>query len=102
MKRTTTSGAILFFAVFTAAQASAAAPGGVISKVSLGEGNYCHMKFPAIRERTLSSIAPELKDPSEGDVIDFYGSCSHDPLGLDEVKAQLLELQHRRARNYMD
>lgn len=30
------------------------------------------------------------------------GGCSHDPLGKEEVQAQLLQLQHRRDRIYLD
>src|SRR4030095_1742824 len=82
--------------------ASAAGTEGVISKDAFAEGSYCHIKFPAIEERTLSWKRPVLKDPSEGDIIDFYGPCNHDPLGKDEIHAQLLDLQHRRARDYMD
>jgi hypothetical protein len=82
--------------------ASAAGADGVILKDASTEGSYCHIKFPAIEERTLSWKRPVLKDPSEGDIIDFYGPCDHDPLGKNEIHAQLLDLQHRRARDYMD
>ena len=67
--------------------ASAAGVDGVISKDALTEGSYCHIKFPAIEERTLSWKRPVLKDPSEGDIIDFYGPCDHDPLGNEEVQS---------------
>jgi hypothetical protein len=73
-----------------------------VTKDALSDGSYCHMKFPAIVEETLRTAQPVLKDVSEGDIIDFYGSCGHDPLGKDEVHSQLLHLQHRRARDYMD
>lgn len=64
---------------------------GVLLKVALTtEGNYCHLKFPAIREETLSWDRPVLKDPGEGDVIDFYGPCNHEPLGEAEVQSQQL------------
>jgi len=82
--------------------ASAAGVSGVISKDALASGDYCHMKFAAIREETLGSSHPVLKEAYEGDIVDFYGPCSHDPLGKEEVQAQLLQLQHRRARDYMD
>ena len=49
--------------------------------------SYCHMKFPMIREDTLFSVSPTLNE-SAGNIIDFYGSCDHDPLGVDEIKAQ--------------
>ena len=64
---------------------------GVLLKVALTtEGNYCHMRFPAMREETLSWDRPVLKDPNEGDLIDFYGSCSHDPMGKAEIESQQL------------
>src|SRR5262249_36616102 len=72
----------------------------VISKDALTEGGYCHIKFPAIEERTLSWKRPVLKDPSEGDIIDFYGPCDHDPLGNEEVQSQKLDLQRRFEREY--
>ena len=82
--------------------ASAAGVSGVIAKDALAAGDYCHMKLPAIEERTLGSKHPILTDASAGDIINFYGPCNHDPLGKDEIHAQLLERQHRRARDYMD
>lgn len=51
-------------------------------------GNYCHMKFPAIREDSLNSDRPVLKAASTGDVIDYSGPCDHDPLGKDEIASQ--------------
>jgi hypothetical protein len=82
--------------------ASAAGTDAMLLKDALADGSYCHMKFPAIDEITLGSKRPVLKDPSLGDIIDFYGPCNHDPLGKDAIHAQLLEHQHRRARAYMD
>jgi hypothetical protein len=81
---------------------SSAASGSIVSKDAFADGSYCHMKFPAILERTLGTAQPVLKDASSGDIIDFYGPCSHDPVGKDEVHEQLIHLQHRRARDYMD
>ncbi len=38
---------------------------GVLLKVAANpQSNYCHMKFPAIREETLSWARPVLKDAS--------------------------------------
>ena len=48
---------------------------------------YCHMKFPPMRENTLSWDRPELNTDAEKS-IDFYGACDHDPTGIDEVRAQ--------------
>jgi hypothetical protein len=70
----------------------------IVSKDALVTGSYCHMKFPAIREETLATAHPMLKEAGSGDIIDFYGSCDHDPLGIDEVQSQKLHLQHRRTR----
>src|SRR2546428_11451529 len=61
--------------------AMSVAADGVISKDVIAEGSYCHMKFPAIREKTLDWNRPALKDASSADIIDFYGPCDHDPLG---------------------
>jgi hypothetical protein len=59
----------------------------MISKVAADSVSYCHMKFPPISEASLSSDQPVL-DEAAGNVIDFYGSCDHDPLGNAEVEAQ--------------
>ena len=50
----------------------------VISKDVLTDGSYCHAKFESIREETLASSQPVLKDTD--DIVDFYGACNHDPL----------------------
>ena len=42
--------------------ASAAGVPGLISKDALAAGDYCHMKFAAIREETLGSPYPVLKE----------------------------------------
>lgn len=70
----------------------------VISKEVAQEGSYCHMKFPAMRENTLSGPAPDLT--TTGDLIDFYGPCDHDPLGKEEIESQRLEWQHRYDSDY--
>jgi hypothetical protein len=72
---------------------------GLMSKDVSTEASYCHMKFPAIDEETLGTSHPALKDASSGDLIDFYGSCDHDPLGKDEVQNQLLQQHQRRDRD---
>ena len=59
---------------------------------------YCHLKFPAIREDTLYSDRPVLKDPRDGDIIDFYGPCDYDPLGKEAVLRQRAELVRERNR----
>ena len=73
---------------------------GVISKEVSSEGSYCHAKFETIREDTLASSQPVLKDVD--DIVDFYGRCDHDPLGKEEIQAQKIEAQHRFAAEYED
>jgi hypothetical protein len=60
-------------------------------------GAYCHMKFPPMRPDTLSWEQPVL-DENAGNIIDFYGSCDHDPTGAEEVRIQrrLLRGEHLR------
>ena len=71
---------------------------GIIFKNADPSGLYCHLRFPAIREETLSTNRPVLKDPSEGDIIDFYGPCDHDPLGKAEVQRQRADARRFRDR----
>jgi hypothetical protein len=71
---------------------------GIIYKAAVS-ANYCHLKFPAIREETLYTKSPVLKDSRDGDIVDFYGPCDHDPLGQEEVrrqKADIIRDQNRR------
>ena len=70
----------------------------VISKVPDATGKFCHLKFPAIKEETLYWDRPVLKDPSQGDIIDFYGSCNHDPLGKEEIQRQRDDYVRRQRR----
>jgi hypothetical protein len=75
---------------------------GIISKVPDPSGQYCHLRFPAIRKETIGSNRPVLKDPSEGDIIDFYGPCDYDPLGKAEVQRQRKDLIREFNREYTD
>lgn len=79
----------------------AAAP-GVISNAVSTPGSFCHLTFPAIREDTLSWDRPVLKDASSGDIIDYYGSCDHDPLGKDEIASQRRQESERLGADYGD
>jgi hypothetical protein len=75
---------------------------GIISKVPDSTGQFCNLKFPAIKEETLASNRPVLKDPSEGDIVDFYGPCDHDPLGKAEVQRQKGDIQREHHRQFGD
>ena len=66
---------------------------GVISKAAGPSGATCNLKFPAIREETLYWDRPVLKDPTDGDIIDFCGPCDYDPLGRELVARQRAQYQ---------
>ena len=74
---------------------------GVISRGPASGSNYCRLRFPAIREDTLFSSRPQLKDPSDGDIVDFYGPCDYDPLGKSEIMRQRADVRRDR-RNDAD
>lgn len=80
---------------------SAMAADGVLLKEELDQ-NYCHMKFPAIRQSTLATNHPTLKSSTTGDVIDFYGPCDESPTGSDQVQAQKREESSMFERAYGD
>ncbi len=73
----------------------------VISRVPDPSGSFCHLRFPAIREDTLFSDQPILKEASEGDILDAYGPCNFDPLGRESILRQRRDHQLRigRGRN---
>ena len=64
-------------------------------------GNYCHMKFQALRSRTLATDTPEAKR-SGGDIIDFYGPCDQSPTSSDQVLQQRHDEEFRFGREYED
>jgi hypothetical protein len=64
-----------------------AAADELVLKQSADASAYCHMKFPPMREDTLSWQQPVL-DGSVGNIIDFYGPCDHDPTGAAERMRQ--------------
>jgi hypothetical protein len=70
----------------------------VISRVPDPSGSFCHLRFPAIREDTLFSDQPMLKDASEGDILDAYGPCNFDPLGRESILRQRRDQQLRLFR----
>jgi hypothetical protein len=59
----------------------------IISSVPLDNTAYCNLRFPAMREDSLSWQQPVL-DPLTDNIIDFYGPCDYDPVGLDEIRVQ--------------
>jgi hypothetical protein len=82
-----------FIGTFVSSGPLAWAAEGVISKVAKSSDATCHLKFPAIREETLYWDRPVLKDPTDGDIIDFYGACDYDPLGRESVARQRAQYQ---------
>ena len=91
---------VLFLAETFGVSAVVSAAEGVLLRVEVPGTNYCHLKFPAIREETLYWSRPVLKDVSTGDIIDFYGPCDHDPLGKEEILAQRDYNQRERTDKY--
>jgi hypothetical protein len=59
----------------------------LISSVPTDITAYCHLKFPAMREDSLSWEQPVF-DSATGNIVDFYGPCDYDPMGLDEIRVQ--------------
>jgi hypothetical protein len=78
----------VFAATFLNCSSLVSAAEGIIFKNPDSSGQYCHLKFPAITRDSLFTGRPVLKDPSDGDIIDFYGPCDHDPLGKAEIDRQ--------------
>ncbi len=64
--------------------------------------SYCHMKFPAIRPRTLATSEPQTKSSTSGDVIDYYGDCNESPTGQDQVISQKHDEGFSFGRDYED
>ena len=48
------------------------------------------------RQDRWQSVFFTLKDPNDGDIIDFYGPCDYDPLGKEEIARQRAQLQRDR------
>jgi hypothetical protein len=92
--------------VLTLATTIAASAAGVyaadnrVVSVPEQDGSYCHMQFPAIQSSTLASRHPALKSGQSGDVVDYYGSCDHDPVGRDEVISQRHDEERRWQNDY--
>ena len=71
---------------------------GIVSKTIIS-ANYCHLKFPPIREDTLHSSFPVLEPANAVNLIDFYGPCDYDPLGQAEIRRQRLSVLRRQKRD---
>jgi hypothetical protein len=95
MKRIKIGAAVSAMVLVGSLAGSVFAQDGAISKEEATAG-YCHMKFPAIRQRTLSSDNPQVKRRATGDVIDFYGDCNESPTSTDQV----LEQKHQETFMY--
>jgi hypothetical protein len=97
MKIATSFLAALLFTGTLGALNTAMAADGVLFQQEFTPASYCHMRFPAIDEASLAGDHPVL---AQDDVIDFYGSCSENPRGQDQIQAQKLENQHQWAIEY--
>lgn len=58
---------------------------GIVSKVQEPGMDYCFIRFLAIDRNTLFTDHPQLTDPSEKDIIQYYGPCDFDPLGKEAI-----------------
>jgi hypothetical protein len=74
-------------------------PPGIVGEIPGAPIGHCHMKFPAIDEKTMGTDRPRLEPPDSGNIVDFYGPCDHDPLGAEEVQRQMNENQLERDRD---
>jgi len=54
---------------------------------------------PTIQGRTFGSDNPQLKPPTAGDIIDYYGPCDHNPLGKEEIESQTRVWEDRRLQD---
>jgi hypothetical protein len=93
-----TVAALFSIATLGTIPATGEAQDGILFRERAGSSNYCHLKFPAIREDTLASSRPVLS----GEIIDFYGPCDFSPTGKAAVQAQRIEKQRRWIRDYAD
>ncbi|HVO92277.1 MAG TPA: hypothetical protein VMT22_05520 [Terriglobales bacterium] len=94
--------ATLSAVVLVGSLAASALAAGEIKAESEESSQNCHLKFPAIRQRSLSTNDPQLKSSASGDVIDFYGSCDESPTGQDQVIQQRHDEEFRFGRDYED
>jgi hypothetical protein len=93
---------VVFFAGLLVLCESFVWAGEVVTSKATSPSGSCHLKFPAIREDTLFTDRPVPTDPSEGDMIDFYGPCNYDPLGRDSILRQRFEYRHRMRKQARD
>ena len=59
----------------------------MISSVAAETTTYCHLRFPAMREDTLSWQQPMLDAPT-GNIIVFYGLCNYNQMCLNEIRVK--------------
>ena len=87
MKKTMSIVSNLLLASTLLSSVPAAAADELVLKQASDASAYCHMKFPPMREDTLSWAQPVL-DQTAGNIIDFYGPCDYDPTGVAERTRQ--------------
>jgi len=88
LKLTVTLASVLALLIvpLTAGVKVAEAEDGIVLREVAGEvEGYCHTKYMAFKVETLGWSQPEL---NPGDIVDFYGPCSFDPLSQEEIERQ--------------
>jgi hypothetical protein len=73
-----------------------------ISGEEVTPSGYCHMQVPAAQARSLTTDNPVPKDPSSGDVIDYYGPCDKKAVMQDLLNRQRLDYNHNWIMNFSD
>jgi len=92
--------AFSFMLIGTLAGSASAVDSTVVKDSATAD--YCHMKLPAIRSRTLPTPDPQVKSNATGDVIDYYGDCNETPTSRDQVIEQKHDESFSFGRNYED
>ena len=92
----------LTIAVLTGTLAGTAFAANDVLTKDRAENNYCHMKFPAMNENSLSAKRPSLESPGTGDIIDYYGSCDESPTSANQILEQKHEEEFMFGRQYED
>lgn len=92
--------AFTFMLVGTLAGSASAVDSTLVKDAATAD--YCHMKLPAIRSRTLPTRDPQVKSNATGDVIDYYGDCNETPTSRDQVIKQKHDESFSFGRNYED
>jgi hypothetical protein len=94
--------AALLIGSLGATNSTVAADGVYLPRIPLDTDSYCHDKFATIQDGTLGTTDPLLRNSTTGDISEFQGPCTEEPLGHDQQWDQPLLPEHRFANDYED